>query len=43
MEQIFLYFRRFDPINVEIVYPESLRVRMREFFRSGVERYAMDK
>ena len=43
MEQVFLYFRRFDPINVEILYPESLRDRMREFYRNGIERYAIDE
>ena len=43
MEQIFLYFRRFDPINVEIIYPPSLRNRMRDFYRSGLERYDKGK
>lgn len=38
-DQVFLYFRRFDPTTVEILAPESLRERMRSFYESGVEVY----
>ena len=38
-QQIFLYFRRFDPINVEILYPASLREDMKSFYKNGFEKY----
>jgi len=42
-EQVFLYFRKFDPSIVEIVAPESLRKRMEQFYRSGVDTYSANK
>ncbi|MDO4177491.1 MAG: hypothetical protein Q4D99_08495, partial [Bacillota bacterium] len=38
-EQVFLYFRKFDPNIVQIIAPETLRSRMKRFFESGVEAY----
>ena len=38
-EQVYLYFRKFDPEIIEIVAPESLRNRMIQFYMSGVKAY----
>ena len=38
-EQVYLYFRKFDPEIIEIVAPESLRNRMLQFYMSGVKAY----
>ena len=40
-EQVFLYFRRFDPEFVQIVGPESLRASMQRFFESGAMAYSI--
>ena len=38
-EQVFLYFRKFDPTVVQIIAPETLRTRMKMFYASGVKAY----
>lgn len=38
-EQVFLYFRKFDPNVAQIIAPESLRTRMKQFYVSGVNAY----
>ena len=38
-DQVFLYFKRFDPHTAEIVAPDSLRNRMKQFFTKGIEVY----
>ena len=38
-DQIYLYFRRFEPKDVEIIAPESLRERMRRFYSEGFAVY----
>lgn len=38
-EQVYLYFRKFDPEIVEVIEPESLRERMKSFYESGTKTY----
>lgn len=38
-EQVFLYFRRFDPRDAQIIEPKSLRKRMICYYESGMKAY----
>ncbi len=42
-EQVFLYFRKFDPTYVQVIAPESLRNRMISFYNSGIDVYNTGK
>lgn len=39
MDQVFFYFRRFDPSTVEIIAPISLREKMKQFYSDGMAMY----
>lgn len=38
-DQVYLYFRRFDPTSFEILAPDSLRERMKCFYQKGLSVY----
>ena len=39
-DQVFLYFKRFEPDAAEILSPERLRDRMKQFFAKGIKTYS---
>ena len=43
MNQLYLYYRRFDPDNAEIIAPNELRERLHEFFHKGESTYKATK